>query len=86
MTKMGKTVIIGLDGVPYGMIEDFAQSGVIPNMAELINHGIFKKMLSSTPEISSVAWSSVYHLSFMKAVEGQKVVYHLATTVTKAIL
>lgn len=59
MTKTGKTVIIGLDGTPYDMIEDFAQSGVMPNMAELIGQGIFKKMQSSIPEISSVAWSSV---------------------------
>ena len=59
MTKTGKTIIIGLDGVPYGMIEDFAQNGVMPNMAKLISHGIFKKMRSSIPEISSVAWSSI---------------------------
>ena len=56
---MGKTVIVGLDGVPYGMIEDFAQSGVMPNMAKLISQGIFRKMQSSIPEISSVAWSSI---------------------------
>ncbi len=59
MTKNAKTIIIGLDGVPYGMIEDFAQSGIMPNMAELISQGIFKEMQSSIPEISSVAWSSV---------------------------
>lgn len=59
MPKNVKTIIIGLDGTPYDMIEDFAQSGVMPNMAELIGQGIFKKMQSSIPEISSVAWSSV---------------------------
>lgn len=59
MNRMEKTVIIGLDGVPYGMIENFARNGVMPNMGELISHGIFKKMQSSIPEISSVAWSSI---------------------------
>lgn len=59
MTKKAKTVIIGLDGVPYGMIKDFAENGVMPKTAELINQGIFKKMLSSIPEVSSVAWSSI---------------------------
>jgi predicted AlkP superfamily phosphohydrolase/phosphomutase len=55
----GKTVIIGLDGAPFGMIKDFAETGVMPNTAELISQGIFKKMHSSIPEVSSVAWSSI---------------------------
>jgi len=42
--KNTKTVIIGLDGVPFGMIKDFAETGVMPNTAELISQGIFKKM------------------------------------------
>ncbi len=59
MAGNGKTVIIGLDGVPFGMIKDFAETGVMPNTAELISQGIFKKMHSSIPEVSSVAWSSL---------------------------
>jgi len=59
MTGNGKTVIIGLDGVPFGMLKDFAEAGVMANTAELISRGIFKKMYSSIPEISSVAWSSI---------------------------
>ena len=59
MTGNGKTVIIGLDGVPFGMLKDFAETGIMPNTAELISSGIFKKMYSSIPEISSVAWSSM---------------------------
>jgi len=59
VTGNGKTIIIGLDGVPFGMIKDFAETGVMPNTAELISQGIFKKMHSSIPEVSSVAWSSL---------------------------
>jgi len=59
MTGNGKTVIIGLDGVPFGMLKDFAEAGIMANTAELISRGIFKKMYSSIPEISSVAWSSI---------------------------
>jgi predicted AlkP superfamily phosphohydrolase/phosphomutase len=59
MTGNGKTVIIGLDGVPFGMLKDFAEAGVMANTAELISRGIFKKMYSSIPEISSVAWPSI---------------------------
>ena len=59
MSKNGRTVIIGLDGVPFGMIKEFAESGVMPEMAKLVEGSVFKKMYSSVPEISSVAWSSM---------------------------
>jgi predicted AlkP superfamily phosphohydrolase/phosphomutase len=54
-----KTVIIGLDGVPFGLLKDFAESGVMPNTASIIADGTFRRMLSSIPEVSSVAWSSM---------------------------
>ena len=58
MAGNSKTVIIGLDGVPFAMLAGFAKTGVMPNTAEIISKGIFKQMHSSIPEISSVAWSS----------------------------
>ena len=54
-----RVIIIGLDGVPFGMIKDFADNGVMPNTARLIEDGIFKQSCSTIPEISSVAWSSM---------------------------
>ena len=59
MAGNAKTVIIGLDGVPFGMIKEFAETGVMPHMAEVISKGIFKQMRSSIPEVSCVAWSSM---------------------------
>jgi predicted AlkP superfamily phosphohydrolase/phosphomutase len=59
MADNPKTVIIGLDGVPFGMIRDFTESGVMPNVGELLSKGIFKQMSSSIPEVSCVAWSSM---------------------------
>lgn len=59
MAKEAKTIIIGMDGVPFGMIEGFAEAGVMPNTGELMKEGVFKKMRSSIPEVSSVAWSSM---------------------------
>ncbi|MHC4325496.1 MAG: hypothetical protein ACYSUX_14620, partial [Planctomycetota bacterium] len=47
MKKNPKTVIIGLDGVPFGMIEDFAETGVMPQTGKLISQGIFRVMHSS---------------------------------------
>lgn len=57
--KKTKTVIISLDGVPVGLIKDFAETAVMPNTAKLISQGTLKKMHSTIPEISSVAWASV---------------------------
>ena len=60
-TRNSKTrrIIIGLDGVPYGLIKDLTEKGVMPNMKRMIKEGIFKRMVSSIPEVSSVAWSSI---------------------------
>jgi predicted AlkP superfamily phosphohydrolase/phosphomutase len=54
-----RTVIVGLDGMPFGLIENLAANGTMPNTRRLIEEGVFRQMASSIPEISSVAWSSV---------------------------
>jgi len=59
MSNYPRTIIIGLDGVPLRMIEDFTSNGIMPNTAGLLANGAIKKMRSSIPEISSVAWSSI---------------------------
>ena len=57
--KSKRLIIIGLDGVPFPMVKDFAGTGVMPNTARIIQGGFFSPMRSSIPEISSVAWSSI---------------------------
>ena len=54
-----KVVIIGLDGVPYRLIENLSNMGVMTEAKKLIEKGVFTEMESSIPEISSVAWSSM---------------------------
>ncbi|MBU7044521.1 MAG: alkaline phosphatase family protein [Theionarchaea archaeon] len=56
---MTKTVIIGIDGVPFALMEKFSRDGTMPYFGELRDQGIFRKMHSSIPEISSVSWSSI---------------------------
>jgi predicted AlkP superfamily phosphohydrolase/phosphomutase len=51
--------MVGLDGVPFGLLEELSNQGVMPNTKEIISSGIFRKMQSSVPEVSSVAWSSI---------------------------
>lgn len=57
--KAPRAIIIGLDGVPFGLLNDFAHTGVMPNTGKIIQNGLFMPMRSSVPEISSVAWSSI---------------------------
>ncbi|MCM8763360.1 MAG: alkaline phosphatase family protein [Candidatus Omnitrophica bacterium] len=54
-----RIVIIGLDGVPYELIKELSEKGVMPSTREIIEGGIFKKMRSCLPEVSCVAWSSI---------------------------
>ena len=59
MAENARTIIIGLDGVPFGMLKGFAETGIMPNTGKIIQGGFFTPMRSSVPEISSVAWSSI---------------------------
>ena len=56
---MGKTVLIGIDGAPYGLMKNLSDRGVMPNFKQLREEGGFKKMFSTLPEISSASWSSI---------------------------
>lgn len=58
-TDSGRVIILGIDGVPHRLIKKFANNNVIPNIKSIIDKGIFTKMQSSIPEISSIAWSSI---------------------------
>ncbi|MEF8874940.1 MAG: alkaline phosphatase family protein, partial [Candidatus Thermoplasmatota archaeon] len=55
----GKTIIIGIDGVPYDLIKELANKGEMPNFADLIEQGYFSKMHAAIPEVSNVNWSSI---------------------------
>src|SRR4030042_3647213 len=57
--QSGRIIIVGLDGVPFGLLRELSNKGVMPNTKEIISSGIFRKMQSSLPEVSSVAWSSI---------------------------
>jgi len=54
-----KTVIIGLDGVPYGLLNRLAEEKIMPNFFSLKKKSLFIKMRSSIPPLSSISWSSI---------------------------
>ena len=56
--KKKKVFVIGLDGVPYSLLMDLNQRGVMPGMSGLIESGHLHRMKASLPEISSVSWTN----------------------------
>lgn len=59
MAGCSRTAIVGIDGVPYSLMDCLSDRDVMPNFKGLREEGTFVKMRSSIPEVSSVAWSSV---------------------------
>ena len=55
--KTNRACVIGLDGVPYGMVVELARRGVMSTMARLMDIGRIHRMKASLPEISSVSWT-----------------------------
>ncbi len=55
--KTERACVIGLDGVPYGMIVELARRGVMSTMARLMDIGKIHPMKASLPEVSAVSWT-----------------------------
>ena len=55
--KPERACVIGLDGVPYGMIVELARRGVMSTMARLMDIGKIHPMKASLPEVSAVSWT-----------------------------
>ena len=56
--ERSRAVVVGLDGVPYTLLQDLIKRGQIPYMSEIFDKGFFGQMSVCIPEISSVSWSS----------------------------
>ncbi len=57
--KEKKALIIGLDGVPYSLLNHYLKSGLLPNLEKIISDGLsLYQMNASIPDVSSVSWSS----------------------------
>jgi len=53
-----KVVVLGVDGVPCSLLQRFAGSGVMPNVARLLDSGTLSSMKVSIPEVSSTSWTT----------------------------
>ncbi len=56
--RKNKACVIGLDGVPYTMILDLVERGVMSTMGRLVDTGRLHRMKASLPEISAVSWTN----------------------------
>ena len=56
--KDRNVVVIGLDGVPYTLLVDYMERGIMPELSKLCQTGKLYRMKSTLPEVSSVAWTS----------------------------
>ncbi len=55
---MTKLLVIGLDGATLDLIEPWAKQGLLPNLARLMQAGVYGRLQSVLPVLSSAAWSS----------------------------
>ena len=53
-----RVIIVGFDGLDPDILDGMLAAGKMPNMARLIEQGSYRRMRSTCPPISPVAWSS----------------------------
>jgi predicted AlkP superfamily phosphohydrolase/phosphomutase len=55
----GPAVVVGLDGVPWSLIEQWTDEGHLPNFARLRAEGASGPCTSTTPALTALAWPSI---------------------------
>jgi predicted AlkP superfamily phosphohydrolase/phosphomutase len=53
-----RVIVLGFDGLDYGLTQDLMASGRLPNFSRLAERGSFNALGTSIPPQSPVAWSS----------------------------
>src|SRR5208282_6631113 len=56
--RIKRAVILGFDGMDPELTERFIAEGRLPHLAALRERGTFRKLRTTTPPISPVAWST----------------------------
>jgi len=57
-TRIKRFVVLGLDGMDPILTEKYLTEGKLPNLAGLRSRGCFRKLATTIPPMSPVAWSS----------------------------
>jgi predicted AlkP superfamily phosphohydrolase/phosphomutase len=58
-TTSEKAFILGLDGIPWDLIERWTASGDLPNFARAVREGAAGPLHSTTPPTTPLAWPSI---------------------------
>jgi len=58
MSTFKKVAVLGLDGVPYSLLTELFEAGVMPHLAATAREGVFARMQTSLPAVAAVAWAS----------------------------
>jgi len=56
--KVRRVVILGLDGLDPNLVEELIEEGSLPNLAKLKAEGSYRRLATTWPPLSPVAWSS----------------------------
>lgn len=56
--RVKRVVILGLDGMEPSLAEKYMAEGRMPNLAKLAGQGCYKKLATTAPPLSPVAWST----------------------------
>lgn len=57
-SRIRRFVVLGLDGMDPNLAEKMLDEGKLPNLAKLREQGCFKRLQTTIPSMSPVAWSS----------------------------
>ncbi len=56
-----KVLAVGIDGVPYTLINDYIEKGHLPRLKKILSNGfVAHQMDASIPDVSSTSWSSFF--------------------------
>ncbi len=58
-----RTVVIGLDGLPFSLAQKLGNEGICPHIHSLVQSGNAHPMQAELPELSPVNWTSFYTAS-----------------------
>ena len=56
--RVKKTIVLGLDGLEPTICDDMLERGLLPNLAKLRDAGTYRRLGTSMPALSPVAWST----------------------------
>ena len=53
-----RVIVLGLDGATWTLLRPWAEAGILPNLATLMEKGIYGELMSSIPPYTAPAWTS----------------------------